>query len=83
MRPVRAELEVPAGAEIVNGRAKVELGHLEGRSNKIGQTFLLATPTDNRARQEWTLKAAAGSKLQLHRGRFEKMHACRILKRQR
>ena len=66
MRPVRAELETPEGAEIVNGRAKETLGHLEGRSNKLGQTFMLATPTDNRARQEWTVKATAGTKLQLH-----------------
>ena len=66
MRPLRAELEIPEGAEIVNGRAKENLGHLEGRSNKLGQTFMLATPTDNRARQEWTVKATAGTKLQLH-----------------
>ncbi|HBX70210.1 MAG TPA: carboxypeptidase, partial [Chloroflexi bacterium] len=66
MRPLRAELEIPEGAEIVNGRAKENLGHLEGRSNKLGQTFMLATPTDNRARQEWKVKATAGTKLQLH-----------------
>jgi hypothetical protein len=66
MRAVRVELETLEGVEIVNGRKKEELGHLEGRSNKLGQTFLLATPTDNRARREWTVKAPAGTKLQLH-----------------
>ena len=49
MRAVRVELEIPEGIEIVNGRKKEKLGHLEGRSNKLGQTFMLATPTDNRA----------------------------------
>jgi murein tripeptide amidase MpaA len=66
MRPVRVEMELPEGVEIVNGRAKTELGHLEGRSNKLGQIFLLATPTDNRARREWTFKAKAGSQVILH-----------------
>ena len=66
MRAVQVELEIPEGIEIVNGRKKEELGHLEGRSNKLGQTFILATPTDNRARQEWTIKAPAGTQLQIH-----------------
>ncbi len=66
MREVRVELEIPDGAEIVNGRAKNKLGHLEGRSNKLGQIFMQATPTDNRARLEWTLKAPAGTTIQLH-----------------
>jgi len=66
MRAVRAELDIPQGVEIINGRRKVELGHLEGRSNKLGQTFLLATPTDNRARQEWTVKAPTETRIKLH-----------------
>jgi hypothetical protein len=66
MREVRAELETPKGVEIINGQSKAKLGHLEGRSNKLGQTFLLATPTDNRARLEWTVKAPAEAKIKLH-----------------
>jgi len=66
MRTVRVELETPKGVEIINGRNKEELGHLEGRSNKLGQTFMLATPTDNRSRLEWTIKAPPSTKLQLH-----------------
>jgi murein tripeptide amidase MpaA len=66
MREVRVELDIPEGVEVINGRHKETLGHLEGRSNKIGQTFMLATPTDNRARREWTVKASAGTKLDLH-----------------
>jgi murein tripeptide amidase MpaA len=66
MREVRVELDIPEGVEVVNGRHKETLGHLEGRSNKLGQTFMLATPTDNRTRREWTIKASAGTKLDLH-----------------
>ncbi len=66
MREIRVELELPEGIEIINGRQKEKLGHLEGRSNKLGSTFLLATPTDNRVRREWTLKASPGNNLQLH-----------------
>jgi hypothetical protein len=65
MREVRVELEAPENVKFLNGQPKGNLGHLEGRSNKLGQTFLQASPTDNRARKEWTLVAPAGSKLQL------------------
>lgn len=66
MREVRVELELPKEVEILNGRQKSVLGHLEGRSNKIGQTFIAATPTDNRGRLEWTFKAPQGSVIKLH-----------------
>ena len=66
MREVRVELELPEGAELLNGRKKTKLGHMEGRSNKIEQTFIIATPTDNRGRLEWTVKAPKGSTLTMH-----------------
>ena len=66
MRPVRVELELPDNIEILNGRIKTEMGHLEGRSNKIGSIFTIASPTDNRGRLEWTLRGKTGSKLLLH-----------------
>ena len=54
IRPVRLELELPAGARLVNGRSRVELGHLEGRSNKFDVTTCWGeSPTDNRLRTEW------------------------------
>jgi hypothetical protein len=65
MREVRVELKTPKNVRFLNGQPKENLGHLEGRSNKLGQTFLQATPTDNRARVEWTLNAPAGSKIEL------------------
>jgi murein tripeptide amidase MpaA len=66
MREIRVELEIPAGVEIITGKQKSNIGHLEGRSNKIGQTFIRATPTDNRARLQWTLKAPSGTTIQAH-----------------
>jgi len=65
LRDVHVELEIPEGVEILNGRPKTHIGNLEGRSNKIGQIFITASPTDNRGRLEWTFKAEAGSEIKL------------------
>jgi murein tripeptide amidase MpaA len=82
LRPVRAELDLPEGVKILNGRKKSELGHLEGRSNKIGAIFTVASPTDNRGRLEWTLKAPEGTRLTIHikSERAGKIHKEIILK---
>lgn len=65
-RPVRAELELPAGISLINGKRRVELGHLEGRSNKLDLTMPGAdSPTDNRARTEWVLHAEPGAVINL------------------
>ncbi len=65
-RPVRVELELPEGAQLTSGKRREELGHLEGRSNKleVGTTGA-ESPTDNRARLEWVIKAASGSRLRV------------------
>jgi murein tripeptide amidase MpaA len=65
-RPVRVEVEAPEGVEFLNNRGKVEIGHLEGRSNKIGAIFMVASPTDNRGRLEWTVRAAEGTQLKFN-----------------
>ena len=60
-RPVRVELEVPAGVSLTSGQAKTELGHLEGRSGKLAvSSIYAASPTDNRAWAEWVLRGPAG-----------------------
>lgn len=64
IRPVRAEIELPEGVSLVNGKRRIELGHLEGRSNKLDVTTNWgASPTDNRARAEWVVRAPAGARL--------------------
>jgi murein tripeptide amidase MpaA len=63
-RPVRVELELPDGAVLMSGKLRQELGHLEGRSNKLDRDANSAdSPTDNRARLEWVIQAAPGSKI--------------------
>jgi murein tripeptide amidase MpaA len=65
-RPVRVELELPEGVELTSGKRREEFGHLEGRSNKLDVGGVsMESPTDNRARLEWVLKATPGSKIML------------------
>jgi len=65
LRQPRVQLIIPENVQLVNGRIKTDIGHLEGRSNKIGAIFTPASPTDNRNRLEWTLKAPGGTKIAL------------------
>ncbi len=66
-RPVRIELNLPKDATLLTGKSRVELSHLEGRSNKLDSFALWGTTgTDNRARSEWVIKAPQGSILELH-----------------
>jgi murein tripeptide amidase MpaA len=61
IRPVRAEIELPKDAVLVNGKRRVEVGHLEGRSNKLEVSIYSTSPTDNRGRVEWVVKAPQGT----------------------
>ncbi len=64
--PVKAELELPAGAVLLTGKEKVDLGFLEGRSNKLDSgAIFAASPTDNRAKTEWMIKAAPGTVIRI------------------
>jgi murein tripeptide amidase MpaA len=65
VRPIRVELELPEGVALVQGRPMVEIGHLEGRSNKLAAFSFGASSTDNRARAQWTLKGPAGAVITL------------------
>jgi murein tripeptide amidase MpaA len=63
-RPVRIKLTLPEEAALKTGKAETELGHLAGRSHRLGvSTIWSASPTDNRTWQEWTLTAPAGSEI--------------------
>jgi murein tripeptide amidase MpaA len=67
VRPVRAELELPDGVTLVDGRRRVEVGHLEGRSNKLDvSAFWTDGNTDNRGRVEWTLRGHPGAVVTVH-----------------
>ena len=67
VRPVRVELGLPENAKLLNGKRRSELGHLEGRSNKMGVTATYAgSPTDNRARVEWVITAPQGTTINVN-----------------
>jgi murein tripeptide amidase MpaA len=65
-RPVRVELVLPAGARLLSGKRRSELGHLEGRSNKLSDIILGSNPTDNRARSDWVIHSEVGGELVIH-----------------
>ncbi len=56
-RPVILQLEIPAGALLVTGQERLDLGHIEGRAHQHGLTPG-SSPTDNRRVAEWLVKAA-------------------------
>ncbi len=64
VRPVRLEVTLPAGASLLGGKLKQEIGQLEGRSNKLEVTFG-DSPTDNRGRAEWLIRAPEDGMLTL------------------
>lgn len=65
-RPVRLELTLPDGATLLSGKPKQEVGHLEGRSNKLGVTSIWSlSQTDNRGKTEWLVQAPEGGTLTL------------------
>lgn len=65
-RPIRIELDLPEDARLLTGKIRVELSHLEGRSNKLDSFALWGTAgTDNRTRSEWVIKAPQGSSIEL------------------
>jgi murein tripeptide amidase MpaA len=61
IRPVRVELELPEGAELVQGKQKTELGHLEGRASRGGIFGGGGNGTDYRARAQWVIRVPAGA----------------------
>jgi len=65
-RPIFAELGIPENCRIINGKHRIELGHLEGRSNKLDVSTLGAdSPMDNRSRAEWILNAPTGTRINI------------------
>jgi len=66
MRPVRVEVDLPEGVALVTGKAKAELGHLEGRSNKVyAMAHFASSPTDNRTHAQWVVSGPAGAEIRL------------------
>ena len=61
VKPVEAKIELPEGASLVSGKAKVELGHLTGRSalwdNRWKDpTFFDGLPSEYARRVVWVVR---------------------------
>ncbi|MFQ5459308.1 MAG: carboxypeptidase, partial [Anaerolineae bacterium] len=65
VRPVRLEIALPEGATLTSGQPRTEIGHLEGRSNKLSMSYYGSSPTDNRGKAEWIVTAPAGGKVEV------------------
>lgn len=68
VRPVRVELDLPAGIRLSTGKSRLDLGHLEGRSNKMQKAStgeFGSSWTDNRAHCEWVLQGKPGAEFTL------------------
>ena len=61
-KPVKANIVIPAGADLIGGESELELGHLDGRVNILGQlSFNDTHPVLNRAKAEWIVRQPAGT----------------------
>ncbi|MGF1473458.1 MAG: M14 family metallopeptidase [Rubrobacteraceae bacterium] len=63
VKPVKVELSLPDGAELVSGESETALGHLAGRSALLGNrwkdpTFFNGLPSDYARRLEWVVRGA-------------------------
>jgi hypothetical protein len=65
MRPLAVEVFPGTGVTLVNGEREQEIGHLEGRSNKVHGAWGGGYPTDNARRLEWVVKGAPGGTVRL------------------
>ena len=64
-RGVIAEIELPRGASLDSGKAREELGELEGRADKPAATDQSDDSTSDRVKVEWVVKAKKGTKVKL------------------
>lgn len=65
-RPIRVEITLPEGATFKSGKARTEVGHLEGRATRLSvSTVWTSSPTDNRTKAEWVVHAPQGGDLTL------------------
>jgi murein tripeptide amidase MpaA len=67
VRGLVAEIELPDGASLLQGKLRSEFGQLEGRSGKppIVLGAFLSDNTDDRIKLEWLIKGAGGKKVEI------------------
>jgi murein tripeptide amidase MpaA len=63
-RPIRLELTLPDGVSLQSGKARTDVGYLEGRATRLGVSSVwTSSPTDNRAKAEWLIFAPTGGEI--------------------
>jgi len=66
-QPIAVRLTLPAGSELVFGREREDLGHLDGRV-AAGGAFFGGGPPNHRKQVTWLIKAAIGGTLTITAG---------------
>lgn len=62
VKPIYVDIDLPKDAELISGKKRVDIGQLEGRSNKNSMTYY-HSPTDNRKKIEWIVRIADDDKV--------------------
>ncbi|HKH10504.1 MAG TPA: M14 family zinc carboxypeptidase [Rubrobacter sp.] len=80
VKPVRATLTLPEGADLVSGEPEADLGHLAGRSALVGggwkgPAFFQGLPPDNAARYVWVVRGEGPAEIEV---RSEKAGVVRL-----
>jgi hypothetical protein len=65
VRPLEVDIDLPAGARLVNGEAKTMLGQLAGRNDTWAFSGWGAAGTGERAKAEWVIQAPPGTEIGL------------------
>jgi hypothetical protein len=65
VRGVIAEIVLPAGAELLHGKRREELGQLEGKAYKHTGISFWGDPvvTDDRVKVEWIVRGSRGDRV--------------------
>jgi hypothetical protein len=61
VRPIEVELALPEGVSLMSGQLRQDVGHLEGRSNKIWARGAGSSPTDHLCKVAWVLEGPQGA----------------------
>jgi murein tripeptide amidase MpaA len=64
VRSIEVEIDLPNGVEIITGKRKQEIGHLEGRSNKVYRS-IATQGTDYRGTIEWVIQGSPGAEIEV------------------
>ena len=65
VRPITVTLTLPDDAMLIAGKARDEIGQLEGRAQSVHRLWALDDPGSRARRMDWTVRAGAGATITL------------------